>query len=318
MHDHCTQSPPSPTDTCKPSATKHLESVKTPSVPTWTGKDVVAGGPLPNGSAPKPRRDIDGMKVVILAGGYGTRLSEETGVRPKPLVDIGGHPILWHIMKIYSAYGLTDFIICGGYKCKMIKTYFRDYVMQSSDVAFDLAKGTVEFIRRDAEPWRISVIDTGETTMTGGRIKRILDYVDGKAFCLTYGDGVSNVDICDVVRYHKQSGAMVTLTAVMRPGRFGALTLEPNERFVRAFREKSNTDGGLINGGFFVVEPEVGKYIENDGTVWEEEPLQSLARDGLLAAYRHHGFWQSMDTLRDKMVLEGLWSKEGAPWKVWR
>ena len=305
MHRRHQTLPASSPHTAPFSATTHLEN----------------GGALPKRATgradPKARRNVDGMKVVILAGGYGTRLSEETGIRPKPLVEIGGKPILWHIMKIYSAHGLTDFIICGGYKCEMIKAYFRDYVLQTSDVAFDLATGTINFIRRETEPWRISVIDTGETTMTGGRIKRILDHVGDKTFCLTYGDGVSNVDIGDVIRYHKEAGAMATLLRSCSPVASVRSTLAPNERFVRAFREKSNSDGGLINGGFFVVEPGVEKYIPDDDTVWEEEPLQKLARDGLLAAYRHHGFWQSMDTLRDKMVLEGLWSKEGAPWKVW-
>ncbi|MEX2455409.1 MAG: glucose-1-phosphate cytidylyltransferase [Rhodospirillaceae bacterium] len=258
------------------------------------------------------------MKVVILAGGYGTRISEETSVRPKPLVEIGGRPILWHIMKMYSAHGLTDFVICGGYKCSMIKAYFRDYALESSDVVFDYPNGTVNYIRRDVEPWRITVVDTGETTMTGGRVKRVLDHVGGETFCLTYGDGVSDVDIGDVIRYHRDSGAKATVTAVRQPGRFGALALDPDERHVRAFREKSNSDGGLINGGFFVLEPEVGEYIDGDDTVWEEQPLRSMARDGVLAAYRHFGFWQNMDTLRDKMVLENLWTKEGAPWKVWQ
>ena len=257
------------------------------------------------------------MKVVILAGGYGTRLSEETTVKPKPLVEIGGRPMLWHIMKIYSAYGLTDFVICGGYKCGMIKSYFRDYALDESDVVFDLARGTVDCIRRDVEPWRITVIDTGETTMTGGRIKRALDHVGGETFCLTYGDGVANIDVADAIRYHKETGATATVTAVMQPGRFGALALEPGHRLVRAFREKSNADGGLINGGFFVLEPGVGDYIDGDDTVWENEPLQSMARDGVLAAYRHNGFWQNMDTLHDKMLLEKLWSREAPPWKVW-
>jgi glucose-1-phosphate cytidylyltransferase len=233
-------------------------------------------------------------------------------------VEIGGRPILWHIMKIYSAYGLTDFVICGGYKCAMIKAYFRDYALESSDVEFDYANGTMNFIRREVEPWRIRVIDTGETTMTGGRIKRVLDHVESDTFCLTYGDGVSNVDIRDLIRYHKESGGMATVTAVLQPGRFGSLTLDPDDRRVRGFREKSNVDGGLINGGFFVLEPGIGDYIDGDDTVWEQEPLQLMARDGVLAAYRHFGFWQNMDTLRDKMFLEDMWTnREGAPWKVW-
>lgn len=257
------------------------------------------------------------MKVVILAGGFGTRISEESGIRPKPLVEIGGQPILWHIMKIYSAYGLNDFVICGGYKCSLIKNFFRDYALSASDITFDFRGDTVEFHRRDVEPWRVSVIDTGENTMTGGRIKRVRDHLNGDAFCLTYGDGVSDVDVNDLIDFHKKSGAMATLTAVQQPGRFGALALDPEERMVNAFREKSNSDGGLINGGFFVVEPEACDYIADDDTVWEQEPLQTLARNGKLAAYRHHGYWQNMDTLRDKMVLENLWTKGNAPWKVW-
>jgi glucose-1-phosphate cytidylyltransferase len=257
------------------------------------------------------------MKVVILAGGYGTRLSEETKIKPKPLVEIGGRPILWHIMKIYSAYGLTDFIICGGYKCSMIKSYFRDYALETSDVEFDFRNGSLKYIKRDVEPWRITVIDTGNETMTGGRIKRALDLVNGETFCLTYGDGVADVDINDLIRHHKETGATATVTAVLQPGRFGALAIEPGQQFVRAFREKSNTDGGLINGGFFVLEPKACDYIDGDDTVWEEEPLQSMARDGVLSAYRHNGFWQNMDTLRDRMVLEKLWTEENAPWKVW-
>lgn len=257
------------------------------------------------------------MKVVILAGGYGTRLSEETGVRPKPLVEIGGRPILWHIMKIYSAYGLTDFIVCGGYKCSMIKSYFRDYALESSDITFDFASGTMNYIKREIEPWRISVVDTGKDTMTGGRIKRILDLVDGESFCMTYGDAVSDVDMNQLIDFHRRSGATVTLTAVMQPGRFGALALEPDDPHVRAFREKSNADGNLINGGFFVIEPRAGDYISGDETVWEQEPLQIMARRGELAAYRHSGFWQNMDTLRDKYVLEDLWKEKGSPWKVW-
>jgi glucose-1-phosphate cytidylyltransferase len=220
-------------------------------------------------------------------------------------------------MKIYSAYGLTDFIICGGYRCSMIKSYFRDYALETSDIEFDFPNGTMNYIRRDVEPWRIAIIDTGDMTMTGGRIKRVLDYVDDETFCLTYGDGVANVDINDVIRYHKDTGAIATVTAVRQPGRFGALTLEPDKRIVRAFREKSNADGGLINGGFFVVEPVVGDYIDGDDTIWEEEPLQAIAQAGALAAYRHYGFWQNMDTLRDKMVLEDLWRERNPPWKVW-
>ncbi|HZD53031.1 MAG TPA: glucose-1-phosphate cytidylyltransferase [Woeseiaceae bacterium] len=258
------------------------------------------------------------MKVVILAGGYGTRLSEETAIRPKPLVEVGGQPILWHIMKIYSAHGLTDFVICGGYKCSLIKAYFRDYALDRSDMVFDYRSGTMFDIRRDVEPWRITVVDTGENTMTGGRIKRVLDHVDGETFCLTYGDGVSDVDVGDLIRHHRESGALATVTAVQQPGRFGALALDHETSRVRAFREKSNADGGLINGGYFVVEPSVGDYIAGDDTVWEQEPMRSMAHDGKLSAYRHFGFWQNMDTLRDKMVLEKLWAQDRAPWRVWQ
>jgi glucose-1-phosphate cytidylyltransferase len=260
------------------------------------------------------------MKVVILAGGYGTRISEESQVRPKPLVEIGGQPILWHIMKIYGAYGLTDFIICGGYKCHMLKSYFRDLALARCAVAtFDFGADRIEIKSPDVEPWRVAVVDTGEKTMTGGRIRRIRDFLDeDEPFCLTYGDGVSDIDIDDLVAFHKRSGALATLTAVQPPGRFGALSLDPEERLVRAFREKFNDDGGLINGGFFVLDPAVCDYIDGDDTVWELQPMQTLAREGKLAAYRHRGFWQNMDTLRDKHVLDELWNNGEAPWKVWQ
>jgi glucose-1-phosphate cytidylyltransferase len=257
------------------------------------------------------------MKVVILAGGFGTRISEESTIRPKPLVEIGGRPILWHIMKIYSAHGLNEFIICGGYKCNMIKSFFNDYMISSSDVTFDLKGNTVRVHRSDVEPWTVTLIDTGETTMTGGRVKRVRKYLGDETFCMTYGDGVADIDISDLIAFHKRSNALATVTAVRQPGRFGALSLVPDENRVRAFREKSNDDGGFINGGFFVLEPEVHDYIAGDDTVWEDGPLNRLAREGRLAAYRHNGYWQNMDTLRDKNLLEGLWQKGGAPWKIW-
>ena len=257
------------------------------------------------------------MKVVILAGGYGTRISEESTVRPKPLVEVGGQPILWHIMKIYSAYGLNDFVICGGYKSHMIKNYVREYTLALSDVTFDLRNHSIELHRNGVEPWRVTVVDTGENSMTGGRVKRVQPYLDDETFCLTYGDGVADIDIGDLLRFHHQSKALATVTAVREPGRFGALGLMPDESRVLRFREKANDDGGFINGGFFVLEPEVCDYIDDDDTVWERDPLERLALEGKLAAYRHRGFWQCMDTLRDKHVLEGLWQRGEAPWKVW-
>jgi glucose-1-phosphate cytidylyltransferase len=256
------------------------------------------------------------MKVVILAGGFGTRISEESLVRPKPLVEIGGRPILWHIMKIYSAYGLNDFVICGGYKCDQIKAFFRDYMISCSDVTFDLKSDRMVIRRNEIEPWTVTVVDTGEKTMTGGRVKRVRPYLDGETFCLTYGDGVADIDMESLINFHKRSGACVTVTGVAPPGRFGVLGIDAETSFVDAFREKSNKDVGYINGGFFVLEPEAHDYIAGDDTVWEREPLEMLARQGKLAAYRHTGFWQNMDTLRDKHVLERHW-EEGAPWKIW-
>ncbi|PIW26499.1 MAG: glucose-1-phosphate cytidylyltransferase [Rhodospirillales bacterium CG15_BIG_FIL_POST_REV_8_21_14_020_66_15] len=257
------------------------------------------------------------MKVVILAGGYGTRISEESMVRPKPLVEIGGRPILWHIMKIYSAHGLNDFVICCGYKGELIKQFFRDYVLARSDLTFDLHNDRVQTHRNGVEPWRVTLVDTGETTMTGGRIKRVRQYLDGEPFCLTYGDGVADIDIADEIAFHRQCGALATVAAVRQPGRFGILNLLPEDSRVIGFREKSNEDGGFINGGFFVLEPQAIDYIEGDDTSWEHEPLQAIACDGRLAAYRHNGFWQNMDTLRDKVVLENLWKDGGAPWMIW-
>lgn len=257
------------------------------------------------------------MKVVILAGGYGTRLSEETGVRPKPMVEIGGHPILWHIMKIYSAYGLDEFIICCGYKGHVIKDYFANYYLHRCDITFDLRDNKVQVHQTEAEPWRVTLVDTGDKTMTGGRLKRVRRFLGEETFCLTYGDGVSDVNITQVIEFHRAQKTLATLTAVQPPGRFGTLSLGPEQSIVTSFREKPRGDGAWINGGFFVLEPGVMDYIAGDETVWEQEPLHNLARDGMLSAYRHHGFWHSMDTLRDKMVLEQMWASGTPPWKVW-
>ena len=257
------------------------------------------------------------MKVVILAGGFGTRISEESTIRPKPLVEIGGQPILWHIMKLYSQHGLNEFVICCGYKGHMIKQYFQQYILARSDVTFDLHANSIITHRNGVEHWRVTCVDTGENTMTGGGLKRVQPYLNGETFCLTYGDGVTDLDISDVIRFHRESGVVVTVTAVRQPGRFGALALAPGESRVLGFREKANDDGGFINGGFFVMEPEALDYIEGDDTTLEREPLETLADEGRLAAYRHRGYWQNMDTLRDKMLLEDLWTKGNAPWKTW-
>jgi glucose-1-phosphate cytidylyltransferase len=257
------------------------------------------------------------MKVVILAGGYGTRISEESGIRPKPMVEVGGKPILWHVMKIYSHYGLNDFIICCGYKGYIIKEYFSNYFLHTADVTLDMRSNQMEVHNAFAEPWRITLIDTGENTMTGGRIKRVRQYLSDQTFCLTYGDGVGNVNIKELIEFHKSNGVKATLTGVHTPGRFGAFTLRDEDPMIRHFEEKPlNNASPWINGGFFVLEPSVLDYIEGDSTVWERGPLAKLAADGELCAYRHTGFWQPMDTLRDKMVLEDLW-RNGAPWKVW-
>ena len=257
------------------------------------------------------------MKVVILAGGYGTRISEESSTRPKPMVEIGGKPILWHIMKIYSAYDMNDFIICCGYKGYVIKEYFANYFLHSSDVAFDLKNNAMEVLQNNVEPWKVTLVDTGEKTMTGGRLKRVRSLIGNEAFCLTYGDGVSDIDINELVDFHRKQGTMATLTAVQPPGRFGAFSLEEGISKVGSFKEKPKGDGAWVNGGYFVLEPQAIDYVEDDRTVWEQEPLQNLARDGMLAAFRHGGYWQSMDTLRDKMVLEDLWVSGKAPWKIW-
>jgi len=256
------------------------------------------------------------MKAVILAGGLGTRISEETHLRPKPMIEIGGKPMLWHVMKIYSAYGIHDFIICLGYKGYMIKEYFANYFLHTSDVTFDIANNEMSVHQRHAEPWRVTLVDTGENTMTGGRLKRIQPYLDGEDFCFTYGDGVSNVDIGKLIEFHKREGTLATLTATYPPGRFGALNLERNR--ITNFKEKPEGDNELINGGFFVLSPKVMDYIEEgDETIWECNPMERLAKNGELSAFVHKGFWQPMDTLRDKNHLEKLWNTGQAPWKVW-
>lgn len=256
------------------------------------------------------------MKAVILAGGLGTRISEETSVRPKPMVEIGGKPILWHIMKTYSAHGVNEFIVCCGYKGYVIKEYFANYFLHMSDVTFDVEHNRMEVHLRKSEPWRVTLVDTGDETMTGGRLKRVRDYVWGEeSFCMTYGDGVSDVNITELVAFHRAQQVKATLTAVVPPGRFGALDIAGNK--VNSFVEKPKGDGAEINGGFFVLSPEVLDYIDGDDTIWEREPLERLALDGSLAAFRHSGFWQPMDTLRDKMLLEELWQSSKAPWKVW-
>jgi len=257
------------------------------------------------------------MKVVILAGGYGTRLSEETGVRPKPMVEIGGKPILWHIMKIYSAHGIDDFIICCGYKGYVIKEYFANYYLAMSDVTFDLKNNKMQVHQNGAEPWRVTLVDTGDGTMTGGRLKRVRHFLEGETFCLTYGDGVSDVNITELVEFHRAEKVLATLTAVQPPGRFGTFNLTQGQTRISGFREKPRGDGAWVNGGFFVLEPGAIDYVEGDETVWEREPLQRLAQDGALAAYKHYGFWHPMDTLRDKNVLEQMWALDSPPWKVW-
>jgi glucose-1-phosphate cytidylyltransferase len=256
------------------------------------------------------------MKAVILAGGLGTRISEESATRPKPMIEVGGKPILWHIMKIYSHYGINDFIVCCGYKGYVIKEYFANYFLHTSDVTFDMQKNSMEVHQRFAEPWKVTLVDTGEETMTGGRLKRVGEYVkDAEAFCFTYGDGVSDINIQSLVDFHLQSGLSATLTAVYPPGKFGAIDVKDHK--VNSFKEKPKGDGGLINGGFFVLSPSVLNLIKDDSTVWEKEPLETLASQGKMGAYEHRGFWQPMDTLRDKNYLEDLWSSGKAPWKSW-
>ena len=257
------------------------------------------------------------MKAVILAVGMGTRISEETSVRPKPMIEIGGKPILWHIMKIYSAHGINEFVVCCGYKGYVIKEYFANYFLHMSDVTFDMEHNKMEVRQRYAEPWRVTLVDTGDNTMTGGRLKRVADYVKNEElFCFTYGDGVSDIDITSLISFHRAQKVKATLTATMPPSRFGALEIE--ETKVKSFREKPKNDGAMINGGFFVLSPTVIDYITDDTTIWERDPLEQLAKEGDLAAFSHDGFWHPMDTLRDKIYLEELWLSGKAPWKVWQ
>ena len=256
------------------------------------------------------------MKVVILAGGLGTRLSEETVSKPKPMVEIGGKPILWHVMKIYSYYGINEFIICCGYKGYVIKEYFANYFLHQSDVTIDLSMNKMEVHKKRAEPWKITLVDTGDITMTGGRLKRVFDYIkDDESFCFTYGDGVGNINISELVKYHKSHGKQATMTSTYPPGRFGAIDIKDN--VIKSFKEKPKGDGAMINGGFFVLSPKVVDRIKDDNTVWEQEPLMTLAEDGELYAFKHEDFWQPMDTLRDKHLLEELWNKNKAPWRTW-
>ena len=255
------------------------------------------------------------MRAVILAGGYGSRLSEETADKPKPMVEIGGRPILWHIMKIYSHHGINDFVICLGYKGYMIKEYFANYFLHTADVTFDMKNNRMDVHNIHTEPWRVTLVDTGENTMTGGRLRRVAEYLGDETFCFTYGDGVGNVDISDLISFHEQHGKIATVTATQPPGRFGTLILSENH--VRGFQEKPKGDGGWISAGFFVLSRKAFGYIEGDATVWEQAPLQKLAQEDQLQAYRHKGFWQPMDTLRDKRLLEAMWQDGNPPWKVW-
>jgi glucose-1-phosphate cytidylyltransferase len=255
------------------------------------------------------------MKAVILAGGLGTRISEESHLKPKPMIEIGGKPILWHIMKIYSAYGVNEFIICLGYKGYLVKEFFANYYLHASNVTFDLRNNSMEVHQNASEPWKVTLVDTGEFTQTGGRLKRIASFLDGDDFCFTYGDGVIDENIGKLIEYHKNNDALATMTAVQPPGRFGALDMEGNKIIV--FNEKPKGDGAWVNGGYFVLSPKVIDFIKDDETIWEREPLNELAKRGELSAYKHNGFWQPMDTLRDKILLDQLWDKGAAPWKVW-
>lgn len=257
------------------------------------------------------------MKAVILAGGLGSRLSEETHSKPKPMVQIGGKPILWHIMKIYSQHGINEFVICCGHQGYVIKEYFANYFLHMSDVTFDMSANQMHVHTQRAEPWKVTLVNTGESTMTGGRLKQVYEYIkDEEAFCFTYGDGVGDINISDTIAFHKEQNRLATLTAAAPPGRFGALNLDGSQ--VKEFVEKPSGDGGVINAGFFVLSPEVVRYISDDTTVWEEYPLTQLAKEGQLSAYHHKGFWQPMDTLRDKNLLESMWQKNAAPWKTWK
>ena len=258
----------------------------------------------------------DDMKAIILAGGLGTRISEETQLKPKPMVEIGGRPILWHVLKGYSAHGINDFVICAGYKGYIIKEYFANYFLHMSDVTFDMKENRMEVHERRSEPWRVTIVETGDNTMTGGRLKRVRDYIGGETFCFTYGDGVGDVDITELVAFHQREGRQATVTGVQPPGRFGSLDFEGNR--VRSFQEKPMGDGSWINGGFFVLEPSVIDLIDSDRTIWERQPLEILAKSSQLSLYKHRGFWQPMDTLRDKVLLEELWNAGKAPWKTWQ
>jgi len=256
------------------------------------------------------------MKAVILAGGFGTRISEETHLKPKPLIEIGGMPILWHIMKCYSAYNINDFVICCGYKGYLIKEYFANYFLHTSDITFDMKENKMQVHNKFTEPWKVTLIDTGLKTMTGGRLKRVKNYVENETFCFTYGDGVSNVNISNLIQQHRDNKTLATITAVQPLGRFGKLNLKDNK--VLNFQEKLLGDGSWINGGCFVLEPKIFDYLKNDSTVWEREPLEKLAQEGQLSVYKHTGFWMPMDTLRDKNILEQLWDEAKAPWKIWK
>jgi glucose-1-phosphate cytidylyltransferase len=255
------------------------------------------------------------MKAVILAGGFGTRISEETSLRPKPMIEIGGMPILWHIMKNYSYYGINDFVICCGYKGYMIKEYFANYFLHMSDVTLDIKNNKMEVHKKNAEPWKITLVDTGINTMTGGRLKKVESHIGNETFCFTYGDGISNVNISELLKIHKNKDTIATVTAVQPPGKFGRMNLKDNT--VVHFKEKPIGDEGWINGGFFVLEPSVFKYIKNESTIWEKEPLEELAKNKQLTAYKHNGFWHPVDTLWDKNYLENIWKENNAPWKIW-
>jgi glucose-1-phosphate cytidylyltransferase len=256
------------------------------------------------------------MKAVILAGGLGTRISEESHLKPKPMIEIGGRPILWHVMKLYSHFGINEFVICLGYKGYQIKEYFANYFLHNADVTFDVSGNRMEVHKHQADPWKVTLVDTGETTMTGGRLKRVRSYVGDEDFCLTYGDGVGDIDIDRLITFHRAHGRLATVTAAQPPGRYGALKIAGDH--VLSFKEKPVGDGGWINAGFFVLSPAVIDYIVDDSTVWEQEPIERLAQDGDLRAHFHHGFWQPMDTVRDKNLLEQLWSTASPPWKVWK
>lgn len=255
------------------------------------------------------------MKAVILAGGFGTRISEESHLRPKPMIEIGGKPIIWHIMKIYSHYGINDFVICLGYKGYIIKEYFANYFLHMSDVTFDMANNKMQIHHHHAEPWRVTLVDTGEGTATGGRLKRVADYVGNETFCLTYGDGVADVNIAQLIAFHQSHGKLATVTAVQPPGRYGALDVQGQQ--VQGFQEKPKGDGSWINGGFFVLEPDIFRYIDGDQTTWEYEPMRQLAQEGQLMCHTHTGFWQAMDTLRDRVLLEERWNSGRAEWRLW-